>query len=141
VQGLRIAVANWQHAPRPHEKGEYLLGDAALARWADDLGKIGTLNQADRDNLAFVSGWCFASMLDARTEAASFLEQNANELVDAAKAAILRAAGIYRQEANSLRAVLQGNQPDARKREFLGEARKLEAAAIAEIENALNSAR
>jgi len=139
LQGLRIAVRNWQREPSQSEKGEYLFGGAALARWAEDLGKIDTVNAADRENLAFVSRWCFASMLDARMEAASFLEQNANELGDPAKAAILRAAEIYRQEANTLRPILQGNQPDDRKREFLGEARKIEAAAIAEIEKALNS--
>jgi len=140
LQGLRIAVRNWRREPAPSEKGEYLYGDAALARWAEDLGKIDTLNAADRENLLFVSKWCFVSMLDARAEAARFLEQNANELGDNAKTAIQRAAEFYRQEANLLRNVVQGNQSDDRKREFLAEARTIEAAAIAEIEKALNSA-
>ncbi|HUU69052.1 MAG TPA: sigma-70 family RNA polymerase sigma factor [Planctomycetota bacterium] len=140
LQGLRIAVRNWRREPAPSEKGEYLFGDAALARWAEDLGTIDTLNAADKENLMFVSKWCFASMWDARAEAARFLEQNANELGDNAKTAIERAAEIYRQEANLLRNVVQGNQSDDRKREFLAEARTIEAAAIAEIEKALNSA-
>ena len=137
LQGLRIAVKNWQREPWPSEKGEYLYGGAALARWAEDLGKLDGLNQGDKGNLQFVSNWCFSSMWDARAAAASFLEQNVNELGGDAKPAIQRALELYRRESNLLKDVVTGNQPDARRREFLGEARKLEAAAIAELKAAL----
>ena len=97
LQGLRVAVANWQRPPRPSDKGEYLLGDAALARWADDLGKLDGLNQADKDSLQFVSNWCFWSMFDARATAVDFLQENMNELDGDARAAIGRAVELYRQ--------------------------------------------
>jgi len=148
AQGLRIAERNWrrkssgEQAGYPNsEKGDYLFGDAALAQWAEDLGEVDALNEADRGNLLFVSGWCFSSMWDARAEAARFLSANAGVFDGEARAAILRAAEIYRLEANLLKDIVTvaNKAPDARARErsFLAEARKLEAAAIAEIVKAL----
>jgi hypothetical protein len=150
-EALRIAVRNWRREPVAAPNGQYLYGDAALAAWAEDIGRAGDLSETDRNQLFFCTWWNFDGLWDARKAAGPFLDDAAGALEGEGRAALLRAAALCRQELQALDAAkdaflgpwtgknVAAWSPEVRQREqaVLAEARKVEAAAIAEIEKAL----
>ncbi|MBN1342852.1 MAG: M48 family metalloprotease [Phycisphaerae bacterium] len=154
VEALSTAARNWRREAVQSEKGEYLYGDAALAAWVDDLGKADGIKQDERENLFFVSWWNYNCLADVRRAAGVFLKDGAALLQEEGAESLKRAASLYEKESELLGAVfgrkdaflgpwsgktIQDWSAPARKREqeILSEARKIEAAAIAEIEKAL----
>jgi hypothetical protein len=156
ADGLRIAVRNARRAGEPFHgvKGLYHHGDEALRLWADDLGRVDGLDEKQRENLFFVSWWCFDALWDARRSAADFLAAEAATVDGEARAALERAAGLYRREADRCAAAFRARDaflgpwtgkaigdwtPEVRGRErqILGELRRLDAAAVADLEKAL----
>jgi len=155
IQGLRMASQNWRrrHDP-PNEERGYWLGEMALTRWSEDLSLSSTLSEKKREKLFFVSWWNLDCMADARRAAVVFLEEHLNLFLGTRQEALRRAMKHYEQEAGILTAVfahrdaflgpwsgksLSDWTPGVRRREqeILGEARALEASAIASIEEAL----
>ena len=156
IEGLRIAVKNWRREPMPSAKGKYWYGEDAYAKWIEDLGKVGDLDDKECENLFFVSWWNFDCVEDARFAAVAFLREAAKLLGSEAGEALERAADLYEKESRLFGEVIAkkeaflgpgtGNtiedwSAEAQKREqgILAEAVKIEQAAIAEIEKALAS--
>jgi len=159
---LKMAVANWSRVKGPDEKGKYLYGKAALEQWMRDIAladdPAAKLDAKERESLFFLGWWNFSQWADARAVAERFLVRAGEDLGGDAQPALKRAADRYRQETELLGSCF-GRQdaflgpwtgkkigdwtPDVRKREreTLAEAVRHEAAAIAEIENALSGLR
>ncbi len=57
AKALATAVRNWsrRHDPADNEERGYWFGKLALQRWREDIGKVDTLDQKQRENLFFVS--------------------------------------------------------------------------------------
>lgn len=156
IEAMNITVRNWRRDPVGTNKGKYFYGEAAFARWADDIVRAEEVAKTDAewDNLFFVSWWNFGALADARNAAVSFLGQAAATLKGDAREALERVVAGYQQEGQILQAALGNNDAffgpwsgksikdwsaDVQKREheILTEACKAEAATIAEIENVL----
>ena len=150
-EALQAAVRNWKR--ERHDGGladrEYWYGDAALAAWVKDLGAYDTLPDETKKRLMDLDDWCLTALLDARKAAVSFLRDWATALDPEPRDALKRAADQYQQEVKALealvaaqRAVEKGaawSKPARQRRiDALTEARRLDAAAIAEIEKALH---
>jgi RNA polymerase sigma-70 factor (ECF subfamily) len=139
VESLRIAIRNWKRERFAEGPGEYWYGDAALARWISDLGRVDEFSDEERGHLAGVNGFCYVSMIDAREAGVKYLKEHAAELEGRARAALERAAEIYKQEVDLLRTGFdsKGDLEPPREIEVLSQSRELEAGAIAELEKAL----
>jgi len=150
-EALRIAVRNWRREPVVSLHGKYLYGEAALRGWAEDLGRAGDLDGRDRNQLFFCSWWTFDGLWDARKAAAAFLDAAAETFEGDGRAAVERAAALYREDAAALEAA-QGDflgpwtgknvadwSAEVRSREqaVLLKACEIEGRAIAELEKAL----
>jgi len=149
IEGLKMAVHNWRRERAKSGPGEYWYGDAALARWIEDLGEVDTFTEDEKKSLFFTSWWNCDQMRDARHAAASFLRDSAALLGEGAREPLQRAAALYEQEAAILdAAVTNGDafpedsghrsaEMHRREQQVLTQAREMSAAAIAEIEKAL----
>lgn len=139
VESLRIAIRNWKRERFSEGPGEYWYGDAALARWISDLGRVQEFSEEERGHLGSVSGFCYVSMIDAREAGAKYLTEHAAEFEGDARAAVERAADIFKQEVDLLRTGFDsnGDLSPQRKVEMLSECRQVEARAVGELEKAL----
>ncbi|UCD94269.1 MAG: hypothetical protein JSU69_10975 [Candidatus Zixiibacteriota bacterium] len=134
----------------------YLYGDDALKTWIADIEKADSFTPEQREKLFFVGWWCFAALRDARDAAATFMIEHAGLLGEKCSKPLDKAAEIYGRLANMLaqpfrdRDVFLGPwtgksindwTPEVRRREIeiLSEVRKHDAAAIFEIDRALET--
>ncbi|UCH36261.1 MAG: sigma-70 family RNA polymerase sigma factor [Armatimonadota bacterium] len=153
IEGLRIAVRNWKRERHAEGPGEYWYGAAAFARWIEDLAD-GKLSTDEKKLFHHVNWWNFNTMADARRAAVAFLREASGGLNGDAGAALSRAADLYEQESDLFGQVFASKDaflsPSSgkslrswtarvrrREQEILSEARKIEDAAISEIEKAL----
>lgn len=149
-EALRAAVRNWRRGR--HDGGikgrEYFYGDAAFAAWIRDIGRFEKLPAKTRKQLRDLDAWNYLALHDARTAAGSFLRDWGRLLDGEAGEALRKAAEIYERQAKALEPLVKDRREAAGERdwseaarqkeiEVLTEARKLDAAAIAEIEKAL----
>jgi RNA polymerase sigma-70 factor (ECF subfamily) len=145
---LKMAAHHWRRVSAKAGPGEYWYGDAAWERWLNDVGLAGAFTAEQRAKLFCCSRWVFLTLFDARKEAAAFLRENAPLLPSAAQPAAQRAAEIYDQQVRFMtshpsRIMPGGDAKDwapevrARQIEFLAEVRRLDAAAVAEIEKSV----
>jgi hypothetical protein len=153
IAGLQAAVVNWRRDKFAEGPGAYWYGESALTHWTNDLGEFATLKPAEKESLRSVSFWNMCSLIDARQAAVKFLRGNARLFDGETKAAMLRAADIYEKEVALLLPALKNGDtfsgavdkwtPEVGKQEqaLLGEAKKLEAEAMAEIEKAVKAQR
>ena len=139
VESLRIAIRNWKRERFSEGPGEYWYGDAALARWISDLGRVDEFSDEERSHLGQVNGFCYVSMIDAREAGIKYLKEHATEFEGDGRAALEQAADIFKQEVDLLRTGFdsKGDLDPPREVEVLSECRSLEAAAIAELEKVL----
>jgi len=98
LQALRIAVRNWEREKFREGPGEYWYGRAALARWAQDVGRAMDFEEGDRRFLCGMGRWVFAALRDARRAAVAFLRENKGLLTGTAASALKRAADAYEKE-------------------------------------------
>lgn len=149
-EALQMGVQNWRR--QKHDGGlkdrEYWYGDAAFAAWIGDLRSFGKLDAKAQDALRGLDGWNYVSLHDARRAAVQFLKDWARIMDGEARKALERAAELYDKEAEALKGLVEDKDKPAKQRDgsqaarekeiaVLREARKLDAAAIAEIEKAL----
>ncbi len=154
TEALSIAVRNWRRGYVPAEKGKYRYGDAALASWIEDLGQVDKFTGKEQELLFFVSWWNFNCLFDARHAAVSSLQDARTILQGGGGEALKQTAALYQQELEILdsafikkdaflgpwsgRSVKDWSaNAQGREREILAEARKIERAAVAEMEVAL----
>jgi hypothetical protein len=110
-----MAVHNWRRGrAKAGSGGEYWYGDAALARWTEDLGMVDQFSEDEKAQLFGIGWFNFDTMLDARHAAVTFLREGAALVNDDAREPLERAAALYEQEAKVLDA------PFAEKNAFLG---------------------
>jgi len=153
-----ISSNNWRRksmpAFNPEKKGLYLLGEDALSQWAEDIGNWDKWSEEERGNLFFVSWWCFTSLLDARRQAAPFLNEHADLFEENIGARIRKAAAVFGEEARLLDDVFTSKEaflgpwsgkgisewtPEvrAREQETLARIRQKDAAALLELDKAI----
>ncbi len=128
----------------------------ALQSWQKDLARAATLSEDQQKQLFFADWWNYEAFQDARTRAAAFLKDEAPNLGDKGRDAVLRAAALYEQEGKLLVAQIEKPEgflgpwsgkgfadwtPAVREREqqILAQALGLERQAIAEIEASLKA--
>ena len=115
LDSLSIAVRNWRRGTSLHPNGyPYAWGELALERWQADLARAATFTEEQRKQLFFIDWWNYEAFQDARTRAAAFLKDEAPNLGDKGRDAVLRAAALYEQEAKVLLA------PHGKAEAFLG---------------------
>jgi hypothetical protein len=136
VESLQIAVRNWKRERFCEGPGEYWYGDAAMTRWIADLSKWDEYSEEERTTLAHTNRFCSATLVDARKAAVTYLTEHAAEFEGEARAALERAAAIYRQ-LETLFATGEWEKGRERQIELLSESRDFDSAAIAELEKAL----
>jgi RNA polymerase sigma-70 factor (ECF subfamily) len=136
VESLRMAVRNWKRERFSEGPGEYWYGSAAMDRWIADLSKWDEYSEEERSTLARANGFCWETLVDARKAAVTYLTEHAAELEGEARAALERAAATYRQLV-ALFATGDWEKGREQQIELLSESRKLDSAAIAELEKAL----
>ena len=156
VHALKLAVSNWRRPPAEGDRGGYLYGEAALAQWAKDLGEGDGPKDDEKGLLFFVSFWSFDCLADARNSAVKFLEPRLDLVSGKARAALERALGQYRRDADLLAAPLRDHDAflgwwsgktiadwtaDVRRREaeILTQVRETECRAVAQMEAALTA--
>jgi len=76
----------------------YLYGDKALTTWRDDIKQSDSFSQPEREKLFFVGWWCFTNLVDARRQAATFLNDHADLFESKSRKLLYSAADIYRRE-------------------------------------------
>jgi hypothetical protein len=88
---------NWRcrKRPAPRRDGAYYYGPLAYDTWSRDLEQAAGYPEPMRRKLCFVSWFCFAALADARSAAATFLNQTADDFEDEIAAALRKAAGHY----------------------------------------------
>jgi len=138
VESLQVAVRNWKRERFSEGPGEYWYGDAAMARWIADLSKWDEYSQEERDLLSHASDFCSTTLVDARKAAAICLTEHAVKSEGEGRAALERAAAIYRRLV-ALFPTGEWEKGRERQIELLSESRKLDSAAIAELEKALTT--
>jgi hypothetical protein len=158
LQGLRIAVRNWncRHDPPENERRGYWRGKAALERWRWDLQSDDVLTDVQRASVFMVNWWNFDCLEDARRSAVGFLKDSAKLFDGKAANAILSAASIYERESNELLCPAFGRkdaflgpwtgksvadwtqETRAREADILSKCAALESEAIRHIETALS---
>ncbi len=138
VESLQVAVRNWKRERFCEGPGEYWYGDAAMTRWIADLSKWDEYSEEERTTLAHTNRFCSATLVDARKAAVTYLTEHAAEFEGEARAALERAAAIYRQ-LETLFATGEWEKGPERQIELLSECRNFDSAAIAELEAALPS--
>ena len=155
-ESLKMAVKHWTRGKSPN--GKYLYGKAALEQWAKDLSlpddATADLSSQEKGALFFATWWVFSQWHDAREAAVKFLDMAAEKAEGKAGEALKRAKKLYEGEVKLLVSSGQGRDaflgpwnagkvenwtPELRKREqeILAAAARLEAAAVAEIEKAV----
>ena len=153
-----ISSNNWRRrsmpAFSPEKKAVYLLGEDALIQWAEDIRNWDKWSREERENLFFVSWWCFTSLLDARRQAAFFLNEHADLFVHPIRSILQKAASVFGEEARLLDDVFTSKEaflgpwsgkgisewtPElrAREQETLNRIREKDAAALLELDKAL----
>ena len=150
-------MRNWKRGRSLHPNGyPYVWGELALQSWQKDLARAATLSEDQQKQLFFADWWNYEAFQDARTRAAAFLKDEAPNLGDKGRDAVLRAAALYEQEGKLLVAQIQKPEgflgpwsgkgfadwtPAVREREqqILAQALGLEQQAIAEIEASLKA--
>jgi hypothetical protein len=148
IAALEMAAHHWRRVSAKTGLGEYWYGDAAWEHWLHDVGQGGSFTDEQRSKLFCCHRLVFLMLLDARKEAAAFLTEHASFLPQPAR----QAADIYGQAvqfmtSNPSRIMPNGDSqewtPEVRGRqiEFLTEVRRLDAAAIVEVEKALAALR
>lgn len=153
INGFRMAVHNWnrRHEPPSDDENGYWFGEFALSHWRDAVGGWANLADEQRNNLFFVSWWCYDSLIDARAAGLRFL-LGAESIIDVgAREDLFRAASALEREVKLLEtAFTEKNaflgpwsgktQADwtedvrMREQEILASMRKLDASAITEID-------
>ena len=152
-QALRIAVRNWRRNVTHADGFDCIYGDAAMARWIDDLSLAETFSDSVPPGLFSVNGFAFRTLVDARETAAAFLRNSATLVDGAGRGHIEQAAEIYARQSEMLAPAFASNEifldhctsgvsawtTDTRRREqeILRESRSLDNAAIAEIDKVL----
>ena len=88
---------NWRcrQRPVPRRDGAYYYGTLAYDTWSRDLERAADYPEPMRRQLCFVSWFCFAALVDARSAAATFLNQTADDFEDEIAEALRTAAGHY----------------------------------------------
>jgi hypothetical protein len=88
---------NWRCRQRavPGRDGAYAYGALAYDTWSRDLEQAADLAEPLRRKLCFVSWFCFAALVDARSAAATFLNQAADDFEDEIAGALRQAAACY----------------------------------------------
>jgi hypothetical protein len=88
---------NWRRRERavPGRDGAYTYGALAFETWCSDLELAARLPEPQRRKLCFVSWFCFAALVDARSAAATFLNQAAGDFEDEIASALRAAAACY----------------------------------------------
>ncbi len=76
----------------------YSWGELALQYWQKDIGRAATFSEEQQKQVFFVDWWNYEALQDARTRAAAFLKDEAPNLGDEGRDAVLRAAALYAQE-------------------------------------------
>jgi hypothetical protein len=154
---LRLAVRNWTRDAGPEPGGSYWYGDSALVQWMDDLSRAPEWSPEVQGSLFFAGWWNAETLMDARACAASYLLAHAGALEGPAHEALLRAADLYRQEADLIAPSFTDHSiflgpwtgkgiadwtPEVRAREIevLKQCRDLEQQVVAEIGKALAAA-
>jgi hypothetical protein len=103
-----LTTPNWRrdHSPywksKPQVDAVYLYGARGLKQWREDLDLVDQLTDGQRGQLFFVSWWCLDCLVDARHAAAKFLNDRAQECEGDLRAALVQAAAIHGQLAQSL---------------------------------------
>jgi hypothetical protein len=87
-----------------------MLGDSAFEQWIQDLADVDEFTQEQRKSLFFVSWWCYDCLHDARMSAAAFLNERANLFENEVRHLLLRAAGVYTEEAGILLQAFHGKE-------------------------------
>ena len=153
LDALRTTALNWRR--ERHHGGlkdrEYWYGDAALGAWLKDLRNFEKMPNDTRKQLHELDEWNFKALFDARRSARMFLGDFARLLRGDAQQVLKTAAELYQKEVATLQPIHKARKnrernpenwaPEERSREIeaLTAARKLEAAAIAAIEGALQA--
>jgi hypothetical protein len=88
---------NWRcrQRPVPRRDGAYYYGPLAYDTWSRDLEQAASYPEPMQRKLCFVSWFCFAGLVDARSAAATFLNQAADDFEDEIAEALRAAAGHY----------------------------------------------
>ena len=156
VASLRIALHNWRRGIGNEGPGDYWYGEAAFKRWMEDLSRTEELDDGEQRKLFFVGWLNFNTVADARKTAVTFLREHASLFDGAARKALERVAAIYDEEGKVMGGVYGAKDaflggwsrksfddwtPDVREREreILADLSSRDAAAIAEIEKALQA--
>jgi hypothetical protein len=157
LRALRAATGNWRRGLTKGSSGWYdsFYGEAGFKAWIGDLHKYDpmALTEAERDRYYTTNHFAYLSLVDARRCAATYLKDHAALLGGESEAALRRAAALYQQEADLLAAAEQqapvpnpfAGDPVAkwtaeardRQAEALTEAMRLEAQAVAQLDQAL----
>jgi len=148
---------------RGQDQWDYLFGDAAYGAWLHDLARYDTLGENAQKGLQDIYAWTAATLHDARLAGARHLAANASLLGDAAQVHVAAAARFCQKAGELIRSLqdkdalwpigtypLGEGNPNPPKQwsgaarqlalESLTETRRLDAAALAEIEQALLTA-
>lgn len=143
-----LTTSNWRRAHLPFQRlkpqvdAVYHYGARALKQWREDLDLVDQLTDEQREQLFFVSWWCFDCLVDARHAAAKFLNDRAQECVGDLRATLAQAAEIHGQTARKA-----GDLSFGKHQAFLGpwtgkttddwtpEVREHEQALLAEVED------
>jgi hypothetical protein len=88
---------NWRcrQRPAPRRDGAYYYGPLAYDTWIRDLEQAAGYPEPMQRQLCFVSSFCFAALVDARSAAATFLNQAGDDFEDELAEALRTAAGHY----------------------------------------------
>ena len=92
-----LSSDNWRcrQRPAPRRDGAYHYGELAYDIWSDDLARAGEFSEAQQRTLCFVSWFNFSALVDARSAAATFLNEAAADFDDELAAALRAAAERY----------------------------------------------
>lgn len=104
LYGIRLGIRQFRrrHDPPDNDVRGYWHGPLALSRWAKDIAAYDQWDEAERRLLFFVSWWNFDVLADARGHAGPWLRMVAPLLPAASQDALVRAAGMYEEEARVL---------------------------------------
>jgi hypothetical protein len=108
-QNIRSSLEIALTVSRTPAFGKYASGLAAYDRWIADLQDAARFASAEKKEIAsrmHINGWCYRSLLDARTVAARYLQEISEYFGNDAAESLSRAAAAYGALAATLRAGL-----------------------------------